>query len=279
MIKTKKYLLLISLYIVLYSCNPQYQNPQISEQDSIIMKDTINDLNHDSIYNDEYSPIIPIDENKYDIVLKPIGDYSSIKAEIIEARNRFKSQLDDSISGLERKTVIDSAKIYLNEVILNKIIPHWYGTPWDFDGYSNIPGKGYIACGYLVSTVLKHAGFNINRFKLAQLYSLAIVKTLNLDSTTIDYGCKTVECLKDSVSKNLNDGIYVIGLDNHVGFLLYRKEEVFFIHSNYLVPSEVIIEYGTESQALNSSQLYYLGEITTNDSLIRKWIKNEVIIE
>ncbi len=52
--------------------------------------------------------------------------------------------------------------------LIDSIFPAWYDTPWDFNGISNVPGEGEIACGYFVSTTLKHAGFNLNRYKLAQ---------------------------------------------------------------------------------------------------------------
>jgi hypothetical protein len=49
---------------------------------------------------------------------------------------------------------------------------------WDYNGYTNTPKNGVIACGYFVSTTLKHFGFNLNRYDVAKKYSSSIVKTL-----------------------------------------------------------------------------------------------------
>ena len=42
--------------------------------------------------------------------------------------------------------------------------------------------------------------------------------------------------------KNYKEGLYFIGLDNHVGFLLFRNNELYFIHSNYSSPAIVKLE-------------------------------------
>ncbi len=53
---------------------------------------------------------------------------------------------------------IDSISKYFCEALVNKIIPYWYGTPWDFNGHTDIPNESNVACGYFVSTPLRHMG-------------------------------------------------------------------------------------------------------------------------
>ncbi|WMJ72126.1 hypothetical protein RCC89_02925 [Cytophagaceae bacterium ABcell3] len=48
----------------------------------------------------------------------------------------------------------DSVGRVFSDYLVNKLIPYWYGTKWDFEGHTDVPGKGEIACGYFVSTTL-----------------------------------------------------------------------------------------------------------------------------
>ena len=38
--------------------------------------------------------------------------------------------------------------------LADSVFPAWYGTKWDFNGHTNVPKEGLIACGYFVSTTL-----------------------------------------------------------------------------------------------------------------------------
>lgn len=72
----------------------------------------------------------------------------------------------------------DKLHIQISRFITDSIIPCWYGTPWNFNGCTTEPGKGSIACGYFVTTVLKDAGLQLNRIKLAQQPSGIIIHQL-----------------------------------------------------------------------------------------------------
>lgn len=157
--------------------------------------------------------------------------------------------------------------------LLNQIIPHWYGTEWDFNGYTDVPNQGVIACGYFVSTTLKHMGINLNHYHLAQQAGLNEAKSLAIvDSNYFTvYG---IEKLKISMNQE-KDGIYFVGLDNHVGYLLKRNAQLYFIHSNY-IDDKVMIEKIDESAAF-SSNIYVVAEISTNETLMKYWHSGEVV--
>jgi len=152
----------------------------------------------------------------------------------------------------------------------DSIFPAWYGTTWDFNGTSNIPGEGEIACGYFVSTTLKHAGFNLNRFKLAQQAASVIVAAVCGKSNQTTF--TSVNKVFGHICKT-GDGLYIVGLDYHVGFILVEHGDVFFVHSDYF-NGEVVREDAEFSAAFNSSGIYVLGEITHNDKLMRNWMSN-----
>jgi hypothetical protein len=56
---------------------------------------------------------------------------------------------------------------------------------------SETPGRGEIACGYFVSTVLRDAGFGVERVRLAQQASERIVRTLSAPTRSAAIGCAT----------------------------------------------------------------------------------------
>lgn len=64
------------------------------------------------------------------------------------------------------------------QTITQTILPSWVGTKWDFNGTTQIPQQGSIACGYFVTTVLQDGGVKLNRVKLAQCASEQMITTL-----------------------------------------------------------------------------------------------------
>ncbi len=166
----------------------------------------------------------------------------------------------------------DSLSYFLEEALVNKIFPYWYGTPWDFNGHTNVPNEEKIACGYFVSTTLKHLGFNLNRYKLAQQLPIHEAKTLSVGEPILDIQSDTFEVCLEEIKTSLTKGIYFVGLnDSHVGFLLKRKNQLFFIHSNYGIPTEVVIESAKKSTIFNSFRHFYIAKISTNQTLLNFW--------
>jgi hypothetical protein len=110
-----------------------------------------------------------------------------------------------------RNTLLKEASELLEIELVQKIFPAWYGTKWDFNGYSETPKVGVIACGYFVSTTLRDMGFQLNRFRIAQLYSHDIVKRVSGSSKQFD----TLDKMLQQLLKE-EDQLYVVGLDQHV---------------------------------------------------------------
>jgi len=78
--------------------------------------------------------------------------------------------------------VIRFSQAFLIQTITEKIFPCWYNTPCDFKGTTQQPGKGRIACGYFVTTVLRDAGFLIPRVKWAQFAPESMIHALALSA-------------------------------------------------------------------------------------------------
>ena len=189
------------------------------------------------------------------------------------AGGNYQAKLDCSINKLKssKSGSLNSESFYF--IMTDSVFPDWIGTKWDFNGISNAPGKGMIACGYFVSTTLKHIGFNLNRYKLAQQGA----------STVVDVLCgkdKMRSVLESDIIqklKNLGDNrLYVVGLDYHIGFLAVENNQVYFIHSDYF-KGKVVREKADDSISFSSTNAYVYGELTNNQSLFTKW-KNGVKI-
>ncbi|WP_353777450.1 hypothetical protein [Winogradskyella sp. 3972H.M.0a.05] len=206
-----------------------------------------------------------IDSTKLGLNFKTKGNYDVLLSAIQSDKVYFKSQLQQN----ETKA-IDSASAYLKDKLLNHLVPHWYGTTWDFNGHTNIPNDGEIACGYFVSTTLKHLGFNLNRYKMAQQAGLIEAQMLQPKSELKIYSNLSFKALKAKLNSTYEDGLYFVGLDNHVGYVFIKNDELYFLHSSYC-DNKVLIELAEHSYCFQSN-IYVFAEITTNRALAKKWI-------
>jgi len=217
---------------------------------------------------EEKSP--SIDSAKLNINFKAKGNYKSFKSEILEDKNYFKISYANN-----REKTIDTASKYLYTKLINDIVPHWYNTPWDFNGHTNIPNEGEIACGYFVSTTLKHLGFNVNRYKMAQQAGLNEAIALQPKEELKIYRNLDFDVLRRKVNEVYNNGVYFVGLDNHVGYILIHDKVLYFLHSSYY-DNKVLIELAETSPCFKSN-IYVFAEITSNKNLIKKWVLNEAL--
>ncbi|MBK9982643.1 MAG: hypothetical protein IPP15_09480 [Saprospiraceae bacterium] len=183
-----------------------------------------------------------------------------------KSRIRFDRITDDSLSHL------------FTNLLTEKIIPYWLGTLWSFEGHTSVPGSGEIACGYFVSTTLQDVGFNLNRYKFAQLLPINEAKTLSMGMPLLEINNNSTAERIDILKRSLKEGIYFIGFDHsHVGYIQKKNGELFVIHSNYISAKGVVIEKIEESQVFSYYDRIYIAEISTNVPLLKKWLTNEVI--
>jgi hypothetical protein len=155
---------------------------------------------------------------------------------------------------------ISEREKYLTGIIVDSLIPCWYGTPWDFNGTTEIPGSGKIACGYFVTTVLRDAGLPVQRIKMAQCASEEMIKALCRRETISRYSQAPVNDFIAGI-KNSGKGIYITGLDNHTGFIYYDGIEVYFIHASYIGPKCVVKEAAAASSILALSKYRVKGKL------------------
>lgn len=197
----------------------------------------------------------------------PKASYTSVRS----ASKKAIQSVINQHTGQERVELLGET---ITQELVENIFPAWYGTPWEFHGHTNTPDTGSVACGYFVSTTLKHLGFNLNRYKLAQQASSIGTKSLDPSMKSL-WNISVDELVEHFKTKPA--GLWTVGLSYHVGFLYWDCEELFFIHSNYLDPVAVVREKATESDALAQSNVFCLGAITHNDWLMKKYISGSKI--
>lgn len=142
--------------------------------------------------------------------------------------------------------------------IADSILPCWYGTPWDYNGTTEIPGQGKIACGYFVTTTLRDAGMKINRVKMAQCVSQNLLYDLCTDFKK--FSNKPLPYFVKEIEKS-GYGLYIVGLDNHTGYIYHDGNDIWFIHSGVLPPRCTLKEKAIHSETLRRSVYRVLGRI------------------
>lgn len=173
----------------------------------------------------------------------------------------------------ERAAVENDARVML-ELILPEMMRCWLGTPWDFNGTAAKPGEDGVACGYFVSTVLRDAGFVVDRYRLAQQPSENILKSFLPSEKCFLVVGRDYEVYADEVEK-MEHGVYLIGLDTHVGFIVNGPGGMRFLHSSGSRPWCVVDESREEAAVLRDSRWRMIGCLTGESSVMAGWLKGE----
>ena len=84
---------------------------------------------------------------------------------------------------------------------------------------------------------------------------------------------KNKEILENQLKENGN-GLYIVGLDNHTGYLLLSEEGNYFIHSSGIFPYRVVKDKLAESPILMKSKYRVTGKISADERFLNKWITN-----
>lgn len=201
--------------------------------------------------------------------------YDVLSAELKRWRAELATRYESASTAEEKAAVEQDARILL-EQSLPAMMRCWLGTPWDFHGTASKPGGGKIACGYFVSTVLRDAGFNVDRFKLAQQASGNILKTfVHKDNCHLTSSKPYEEFL--IYIEDFEPGIYIIGLDTHVAFLVKEETGFRFIHSSGSKPWCVVDEDEDQAGVLKKSRWRMLGSLTGHQKAIRQWLSGKEI--
>jgi hypothetical protein len=147
---------------------------------------------------------------------------------------------------------------------LAAIHEEWMGTKWNFSGVTRTPRQGAIACGYFVTTTLEQAGVKLERVRLAQAASEQMILALVKPEMVKRYRNVSIDAFLKTV-KQQGEGYYIVGLDNHTGFLRVSSEgNIMFIHSG---PGRgVVKEDPAAAPELAGSRYRVTGKLTRMES-------------
>lgn len=196
--------------------------------------------------------------------------YKLLKDSVRLMRESWRANME---LGLNNDSILRLASKSFTNLVFNDYYKIWAGTPWSFYGKSQVPNKGEIACGYFVTTVLRDMGVKINRVEMAETYSEKMIKSLIQPKSIKKYTPFNLVVFVNEL-KLKADGVYLVGLDYHTGFVVIKNHEVYFIHSTVLEPGCVVKEIALQSVALQINQYTVLGNLTDDKEFMRKWVMN-----
>lgn len=207
--------------------------------------------------------------------------------EIDQSRRLLFQRLKNARTSTEKSGVRDEARRLVVDAIVNTIVPAWQGMPWTMavipDGlkpdatYPFEKGKG-ISCSWFVVSVLRNAGLTfVNPRQFAGAISIHIQYALSPDKETIHRFFHVTPAQLERKLKMLGDGLYVIGLNCHVGFIYVDGDRVDILHSSYTSPQEVAVEPVTASEAIANSERagYVVSALFRDIRLIDHWLSGQ----
>lgn len=170
------------------------------------------------------------------------------------------SELRQRIVNTTKKKSLQAIPAFLETCLRDSVFAYWYDTPWDFYGTTEEPRKGNIACGYFVTTTLKHLGLNIDRVYLAQQASSVLIKEVCDTESIKVFSNSHYENMKKYVKEH-SGNIFIAGLDNHVGFIVKEGAEMYFVHASGISPHKVVKEKIDDANLLVYSKYHMVGHL------------------
>ncbi len=196
--------------------------------------------------------------------------YQETLKEIETERLKFIKSFKHATSNNDKRKIYNEIRSYLNRSISANVLPAWYGTPWNYNGVAENPLDGAVACGFFVVNVLRNCNFKM-KSKMARQPSENIIKNLIQSKYIKRFSNISIDILLDHLQKT-GEGVYIIGLDSHVGFLLNINGKIRFTHSHgYLF---VLSEIPDFSPTLLNSNYLVVGKLF-DDAMIKKWLNDQ----
>lgn len=209
------------------------------------------------------------------VKVKKLVPYKELVDSVEKKRSAFQTEYK-AANEAAKKEILKKAETYLLTTITTDFFDQWYGTEWDFNGTTLTPRQGKIACGYFITTVLTDAGFKIPRVKWAQQASEYYIKKMTTDIKR--FSNQSADSLK-SYFLSRPDGLYVAGLDSHVGFVYKSGTSVTFTHASYYDPKKgVQTEQLTGNNPFAKSGYRVVGRILDQE-MVKKWVLGETWTE
>ncbi|MFN0249457.1 MAG: hypothetical protein ACKV2T_21405 [Kofleriaceae bacterium] len=198
-----------------------------------------------------------------------VQPYPTIRSKLETSRTSLTKGLDR-----DRQRTLSRARQLLVRTLRDELLPAWNGTPWAMNGITQVPHEGEIACGYFVSTTLLHAGFAVERSKLGQQAAGLITRTLVTQEPIWVRSDQPIDAFVDTLRLG-GDGIYLVGLDNHVGFVIVDGEDTWFHHAG--PGDQGVRREPARTASFLSTSRYREAAKLFDDALLEKWLRGTAI--
>jgi hypothetical protein len=152
---------------------------------------------------------------------------------------------------------------------------HWLGTRWGLGPpQTRRPGGGKINCGTFVGRVLRDAGFVVDVARLQRQASQLIIRSFVDRSRTRRWSNAPMDRFLADV-RAMGPGLFIIGLDFHVGLLIQTEGDLRFVHASY-VTRTVVDEPAAAARPIVDSGYRVVGKLLDARN-VRDWIEGREI--
>lgn len=187
--------------------------------------------------------------------------------------------------GKRRKRALRQSEEIARWVLERAVLPLWLGTRWDFYGTATKPHQKRIACGYFLVHALLSVGFlfpetfwyrsrkrgPMKIYEFAKQSAFGMARLMSSRALTVVQSRRPVSALI-SAARRLGPGLFVLGLDNHVGLVLYDGKNAYFWHAAFEEPKVwVKRERLEQAGVVRASQLKMLAKLSPKR--IRGWLQ------
>ena len=222
----------------------------------------------------------------------PADDFDALLAGIEAAQRRLGARWRAAADDDERAAIRAETRRTLVDTIADELFPRWLGTPWGLGKNSTAtrPHEAAmtVGCSYFVTSVLQNAGLALdNRYRFAQAPALHIQGSLAPGRGSIHRFLSIAPAKLERRIRALGEGLYLIGLNNHIGFVLVRAGLVRFVHASYTGDQQVSDEPLVAAEAIANSQKagYFVSPVfaagadgdEANAWLVERWLEAEAV--
>jgi hypothetical protein len=205
--------------------------------------------------------------------------YREALAPIEAERLRLGLELRAAIDEAGRAAVRARARAVMARAIEEIAFPAWMGTPWGMGPKATArrphqPGRAVGCSGFVVAT-LENIGLRFaGRARFIQARALHLQRSLAPAAADLHHVAGApAEELTASVAA-LGDGLYLIGMRYHVGFVRVREGRVELIHAGATGSRSVQREELAAAPPVIASRPsgYFVTPLLADDRLVDSWL-------
>jgi hypothetical protein len=210
--------------------------------------------------------------------------YSAFLEQVAAQRTALGARYAAARGTRARAAIRAEARRFIVDTLESRVFPAWMGMPsaGGPQATASLPHQPgmYISCSYFLTAALQNAGLVLeSRARFAQAPAAWIERALLPPGGQIHrYGNLSPDELEHRLVE-LGDGLYVVGLNIHVGFIVVRDRHAWFVHSSYTPPGTVVSEPVATSMAIALSQAkgYWVSPLFRDDRIVEMWLRRQPV--